>query len=155
MIPSSRSGSGVPQPLLFERLEDIGPISVPASPAAARAAVEASIAREIGALLSTRIDPVIDAIDPRDRTVLEYGLPDASAKASHSTGDQDKIARSIERAITAFEPRLAEPQVTIVPDRTDRERLMIVIAGMLRIGLVPEPFAFAMDLGGDGAAYGG
>jgi type VI secretion system lysozyme-like protein len=75
--------------------------------------------------------------------------------AARSTADQDRIARSIERAIAAFEPRLAEPQVTIVPDQSDRDRLMLVIAGMLRVGLVPEPYAFAMDLGRNGGANGG
>jgi type VI secretion system protein ImpF len=155
MAVGQRIGSGVPQSLLFERLEDLGPIGGATSPAATRAAIEASIAREIGALLSTRVDPSIDAIDPRDRTVLEYGLPDVSTMAARSTSDQDRIARAIERAITAFEPRLVNPEVTIVPDNTDRDRMMVVIAGMMRVGLVPEPYAFAMDMGRDGAVNGG
>jgi type VI secretion system lysozyme-like protein len=106
-------------------------------------------------LLSTRIDPSVDAIDPRDRTVLEYGLPDVSTLVSRSTGDQDRIARSVERAIMAFEPRLAHPQVTVVPELTERDRLTVVIAGMIRVGLVPEPFAFAMEIGGDGGFHAG
>jgi type VI secretion system lysozyme-like protein len=150
-----RPGSGVPQPLLFERLEDLGPVSSPTSPIAARAAIEASIAREIGALLSTRIDPSADAVEPRDRTVLEYGLPDISAMAAQSTADQDRIARAIERAITAFEPRLSDPQVSIVPDATDRDRLMLVVAGNLHVSITPEPYAFAIDMSRRGGVHGG
>lgn len=155
------NGSGATRPLLFERLVDAGP-DTPITGSRvtrrsdARAEVEASVAREIGTLLNTRIDPAVDRIDPRDRTVIDYGLPDITGLASVSESDRDRVARAVERAILAFEPRLARPRVSILLDETSRDKLAIAIAGVLTVNTVPETFAFAVDLRGaqgDGSGY--
>lgn len=157
MAPRTTTGSSATRPLLFERLVDAGP-DAPAQSGGyagsadrrsnARTEVEASVAREIAALLSTRIDPKIDAIEPRDRTVLDYGLPDITGLAAVSETDRQRIARAVERAITAFEPRLARPRVSVLLNETQRDKLALAIAGTLTVNAVPETFAFAVDLSG-------
>jgi type VI secretion system lysozyme-like protein len=134
---------------LFERLLDAGPGGSPGRVAAddkPRSDVEVSVAREVGALLNTRVAPEIDHIEPADRTVIEYGLPDATALSPKSEADRDQLASAIERAIRAFEPRLANPRVTVFEERTERGALALAISGTLTYNSRPTPFAFDLAL---------
>ena len=142
-------GSGTVRPLLFERLTDAGPggdALKNSTPADTRAQVEASVAREVGALFNTRIAREVDAIEPADRTVLDYGLPDYSGMSSLSGTDRQKIARTMERAIRAFEPRLANPKVTILEDEVGSRSLDFRVAGVLAVNNVPAMHAFTLSM---------
>lgn len=153
---SGQPGSGTSRPLLFERLAEAGPGAPGSSPRRDddRAAVEASVAREVAALLGTRIEPAIDAIDPRDRTVLDYGLPDFTGLSPQSATDRERLARSIERAITAFEPRLASPRVAVFADEGGAHTVSVAITGILTVNDVAAAYNFPVHLGepapGDG-----
>ena len=151
-VSLSTSGSGTVRPLLFERLAEParrcgGWILRPAStPAETRAQVESSVAREIGALLNSRIARDVDAIDPLDRTVLDYGLPDYTGRSALSGSDRTAIARATERAIRAFEPRLASPKVSVIEEEVGSRSLDFRIAGTLVVNKVPAMHAFALSL---------
>jgi len=109
--------SGTVRPLLFERFTDAGTGGGSlglSGPSGTRADVEASVARELGTLLNTRVSREVDATEPKDRTVLDYGIPDYSGMSSASETDRRTIGRYVERAVRAFEPRLANPRVTVV-----------------------------------------
>jgi type VI secretion system lysozyme-like protein len=150
-------GSGTVRPLLFERLAGAGPGSDtgrPSSPAETRAQVEASVAREVGALLNTRIDRETDAIDPADRTVLDYGIPDYSGMSSLSGTDRQAIARFAERAIRAFEPRLANPKVVVVEENVGSRSLDFRITGTLSVNKVAAMHAFTLSMSPDANAHG-
>jgi type VI secretion system lysozyme-related protein len=142
-------GSGTVRPLLFERLIEAGPGGAPErapTPAEARAQVEASVASEISALLNTRIAREVDAVDPAERTVLDYGVPDFSGMSALSGTDRQRIARAAERAIRAFEPRLANPRVTIVEEGVGSRSLEFRISGTLSVNRVPAMHAFTLSL---------
>ncbi|HXT17703.1 MAG TPA: type VI secretion system baseplate subunit TssE [Gemmatimonadaceae bacterium] len=114
------------------------------------AELRASLARELASLLNTRIDPAIDAIDPRERTVLEYGLPDFTALAAQSNGDTTRLALAAQRAILAFEPRLGRPRVDVIVERTKRDSVAFLVSGMLVVNGVAEPVTFPVELGASG-----
>jgi len=142
------------RPLLFERLAGAGPGSDsgrPSSPAETRAQVEASVAREVGALLNTRID----LVDPAERTVLDYGIPDYSGMSSASGTDRQTIARFAERAIRAFEPRLANPKVTVVEENVGSRTLEFRIVGVLSVNKVAAMQSFTLSMSPDANANGG
>jgi type VI secretion system protein ImpF len=125
---------------------DVAP-GAPSGHIISRADLQVSVAREISAILNTRIDPAIDAIEPRDRTVIEYGLPDFTALSAASGNDTSRLARAAERAITAFEPRLDRPRVEIVLEETRRDSVGFRITGVLRVNGAPESFTFPVALG--------
>jgi type VI secretion system protein ImpF len=104
------------------------------------------VAREIGALLNSRIARDVDAIDPLDRTVLDYGLPDYTGRSALSGSDRTAIARAAERAIRAFEPRLASPKVSVIEEEVGSRSLDFRIAGTLVVNKVPAMHAFALSL---------
>ena len=145
---SPATGSGNTRALLFDRLVETDPEARQVSGhTISRAELQVSVAREIGALLNTRIDPAVDAIDPAERTVVDYGLPDFTALAAVSGADTSRLARAAERAIAAFEPRLARPRVDVVIEKTTRDSVTFVISGMLIVDSVPESFTFPVGLG--------
>lgn len=152
-------GLGAARALLFDRLVDTEPGAAPGRTSGhtiSRAELQLSVAREIASLLNTRIDPAIDAIEPRERTVLDYGLPDFTALAAASNSDTTKLAIAAQRAILAFEPRLARPQVIVQTDKTKRDSITFLITGTLHVNGAPESFSFPVDLGpGDEASDAG
>ena len=151
-------GSGTTNPLLFERLVDAGPDAGPPandSEQRGRAQLEASVEREIGALLNSRIAWDVDAIEPAERTVLDYGLPDFSGMSARSDTDRYNLARAAERAIRAFEPRLVNPRVSVVETRIGRATLEFTIAGSLTFNAVTASHAFALASPPHGDADGG
>lgn len=135
---------------MFDRLVDVAP-GAPSGHIISRATLQESVAREVASILNTRIDPAIDAIDPLERTVLEYGLPDFTALAAASGADMSRLATACERAITAFEPRLAKPRVEIAPEKKRRDSVSFIIAGVLTVNGAPESFTFPVDLGPAGS----
>jgi len=143
---SASPGVGASRALLFDRLVDVAP-GAPSGHIISRAALQESVAREIASILNTRIDPAIDAIDPRERTVLEYGLPDFTALAAASGADMSRLATACERAITAFEPRLAKPRVEVIVEKKRRDSIGFSITGVLSVNGAPESFTFPVDLG--------
>jgi len=142
------AGPGATRALLFDRLVETDPAAGgERSHTISRAETQLSVAREISSLLNTRIDPAVDAIDPRERTVLEYGLPDFTALAAASSSDTTQLALAAERAIQAFEPRLKRPSVTVIVEATKRESVTFLITGTLISNNQAESFSFPVNLG--------
>lgn len=135
--------------LLFERLVDHEPY-VPREPQPFRTLsvpeIRASVRREVERLLNTRCAASAEALDGRERTVLDYGLPDFSALAPQRGADRQRLAGQITRAITAFEPRLRQVRVTVEPPTTTQRRLLAHIEAVLVVGTVTEPMAFPVAL---------
>jgi type VI secretion system lysozyme-like protein len=146
---ATNAGPAPTRALLFDRLVESDPALSGAerSHTISRAEAQQSVAREIGCILNTRIDPIIDDIDPRERTVLEYGLPDFTALAAASSSDTTRLATAAERAILAFEPRLKRPSVTVVVEATTRDTVTFLITGLLAVNNQTESFSFPVDLG--------
>jgi type VI secretion system lysozyme-like protein len=146
---------GAPAPL-FDRLaepEGDGPASGAAGLASGRmldrAGLLASVARELEHLLSSRAGLPADALDRRRRTSVEYGIPDLSAFTLDGHGPAE-MARRIGDAIAAYEPRLANPHVTVDRDPARRDGAIVRIEGAIVLGPVMEPVSFRLPLGGNG-----
>lgn len=104
-------------PLLDRLVDDTphaGPEPVPkrtCSPEEYRKAV----LRDVLKLLNTRASRADWLEGGEMPTVLDYGLPDLGGRVAGVQSDAARLAKLVARAISAFEPRLEDVQVTAVP----------------------------------------
>lgn len=146
-----RFSDGAPAPL-FDRLIDDEPLvsrEVRVRNMLGPLALRDSIRVEIMRLIDTRrpisVEAALAEVGPL--TVLEYGIADVSSLMPDNIDDRRLMRLALEKAIAAFEPRLARPMVQVerLPGRPGCLRLEIT--GMMRVGNVMEPVAFPIDLG--------
>ena len=142
--------------LLFERLVDLDPRQADEQDPARvldPQALRQSVRRELERLLNTRSPLPAEALEGRERTTLEYGVPDFGHLQTRDTGAHRRIAEEVRRAVAAYEPRLRQVKVTVEPSAApDRERRLAVrVDAMLVVGEVMEPVSFAgLGIGGGG-----
>lgn len=111
-----------------------------------------SISRDIEALLNTRRE-LLEGAPPEYKEVnsslLMFGLPDFTSYSLLNPEHRRLIRRSVEEALTKFEPRLKSVQVTLEPPRKFDAALHFRIDALLRLDPVPEPVTFdaALQLG--------
>lgn len=106
-----------PGDLLFDRLataESSAPPDGPHTPTQ-------SIARELERLFNTRSPAEIGALERRQPTVMDYGIPDLSLFPAADADARARLVRHLTRAVELWEPRLRRPSVVIErsPDRAD------------------------------------
>ena len=134
------------RPLLFERLVGVG-IGEDDIGSHLRMldvdGLKASVRREVEWLLNTRCPVSVDRLEERERTTIDYGLPDFSGKYTWDSTHQRELARFIGQTISAFEPRLQDVEVTVVPLLPPRhDGFRVAIAARLVVGEVVEPLSF-------------
>jgi type VI secretion system protein ImpF len=135
--------------LLFERLADENPNQPgEAQPFRIYGAqgLRASVLRELGRLLNTRCPLAGGPADERDRTVIDYGIPDFSHLGPASTTDVRHLAQVLERTITAYEPRLQHVRVSLEPAGNNQSAVRGWLAANLVVGTVNEPVSFPLVL---------
>lgn len=104
-----------------------------------------SVARDLEALLNTRLGVAIDAFDahPEARaSVLGYGLADFAAFSLSSSEDRAAICAALKDAIERHEPRLADVVAVFEEEGGGVNRLRFAIHAMLRLGGEREPVDF-------------
>ena len=118
---------------LFERLEQPTPTG---------ASRVSCVAAHLGKMLSTRAGSV--------QTLPDYGLPDFNdmRRSLHESLSQSRL--QIEGFIQAYEPRLANVQVRLLPRDRDPLVLAFAIEALLTVNGVTHPVAFYARLGGGG-----
>lgn len=135
--------------LLFERLVDENP-HAPAEAQPFRIygveALRNSVQRELVSLLNTRCPSIGGLPDERDRTVIDYGVPDFSHVGPASPTDIGQLAQILERAIAAYEPRLRQVHVEIQHAKNNRWSAVGAITANLVVGSVNEPVSFPLVL---------
>ncbi|HZU33130.1 MAG TPA: type VI secretion system baseplate subunit TssE [Candidatus Angelobacter sp.] len=135
--------------LLFERLVDEDPYT-PGEAQPFRiygvAGLRASVGQELMRLLNTRCPRLGGPPNEMERTVLDYGIPNFSHLAATSDTDAHQLARTLERTIAIYEPRLRHVRVTIEPSRMKQTAVVGSIEGMLMVGSVNEPVSFPLVL---------
>ena len=118
-----------------------------------------SVRRDLVWLLNTRAPIPTRFAAPSagggELTVLDYGIPDFGDLFSANRRDWSRLARSIERALAAFEPRLANPVVEVVAEAGDIRRLGVHISATLIAERDREPFSFPLVYDLDRAAFTG
>jgi type VI secretion system protein ImpF len=138
---------GAPVPL-FDRLVGGGP-EAPTAPAQSRIlparALRDSVRLDVSRLLNTRCGLRGELRELAKGTVLDYGVPDFSSLSPASEDDRMFLAGSIARQITAYEPRLRNVSVVLLPHASNPKALHGVIDASLIIGKVYEPVTFQVD----------
>ena len=136
---------------LFDRLVDHEPAQ-PTEPrpfrVLTRDGLRASVLTEVERLLNTRCPFDRATVAGRERTVLEYGLPDMANYYSENQEDQQLLCNAVREAIEAYEPRLKNVRVTIEAVDRPNQRLALGIHGQLAHGRLLEPVSFPVDLTG-------
>lgn len=157
MADSHITGGG--RALLFERLvESREEEEPPAFGVQTKQELWKSVSRELGQLLNSRCSVPLHLFGEEERTVINYGIPDFTSLSPHSSDDRKLIASIIGQAITAFETRLRNVQVTAEYYEDDERRLHILVeADLVRetvieirsypeYGLSSEPVSFPIVL---------
>ncbi len=117
-----------------------------------RAGLRESVRRELEQLFSTRCPLPADQLVGRQRTVVEYGLPDLTVLGPERYLDRERLASVLREAVEAYEPRLGQVRVAVAePREGEREVLRARIDGVLIIDGVPESVAFDTALHGGAA----
>ncbi len=106
--------------------------------------LKASLRRDLEWLLNTRQTPeeVSGVYREVERSVYTYGLPDITSLGVHSTRDQARLKRALEKTISLFEPRMTATRVVMEVLPTTGHGIRFHIQGMLRVAPRPEPVAF-------------
>lgn len=102
----------------------------------------ASVAAHLGKMLSTRAGSV--------QTLPDYGLPDLNDMrlSLHESLSQSRVL--IERFIRAYEPRLTNVRVRVLPRSSEPLTLAFAIEAALLIEGVMQPVVFHARLGDAG-----
>jgi type VI secretion system protein ImpF len=139
--------------LLFERLWERAPGAPPDSSHGRvhdRAALRASVAREVVRLLNTRVPAA--STHPAGRTVLDYGLADWSPTHTLDPAARTRLEADARSSIEAFEPRLRKVKVS-AETVTGRERtLLIRVDALLVVEGGEEPVSFPVVVGDEGGS---
>lgn len=138
---------------LFDRLVDLDPGSrAEVRPARTyrRDDLVESICRDLERLLSTRLSVSASALDDRQRTVIDYGIPDFGTYSAANAGDRVRLATIVARTIEAFEPRLGRRvRAVFEPDPGGGETLRGRVDANLVVDEVSEPVSFLTVFGLD------
>jgi type VI secretion system protein ImpF len=117
-----------------------------------RAELKDSVRRELEHLLNTRVSLPVHRLRSRERTVVDYGIPDFSSFSARNHDDRLRLAEMIRMAIAAYEPRLTDVRVRLESVAGNDGVISGVIEASLITGRVTEPVSFATNLQiGDGA----
>lgn len=113
--------------------------------------LERSIEQELARLLNTRCACPLDELATRERSVIDYGLPDYSALYTANVTDQKRLAVLVRDTIAAFEPRLREVEVEVARIPNSRTALRVTVAGMVLVEGRLEPVRFNVNANDEGA----
>lgn len=135
-------------PSVLDRLLDEQP-QVSKEPATSRIqdlrSLERAVGRDLEALLNSRQETLRELPSEfveLNRSLLTYGLPDLTSLSLLSQDDRNRIRRSVEQAISAFEPRLQGVRVALEAPRDHDRGLHFRIDALLRVDPAPEPVTF-------------
>jgi len=103
-----------------------------------------SVKRDLEQLLNTRQsgDWLPPDLKELNNSLAAYGLPDFSSVSIKSPAEQLRLRRALEAAITTFEPRLEDVNITLLPFDDLQRSLHFRIDVRLRIEPAPEPVTF-------------
>lgn len=103
-----------------------------------------AVRRDLEWLLNTR-QPIVPATDGSELedSLYMYGLPDITSLSVANIRDRQRLAQAIQAAVMKFEPRIANPRVSLVTSGDDKTPMLrFAIEGMLRVDPNPEHVSF-------------
>jgi type VI secretion system protein ImpF len=107
-----------------------------------------SLCRDMAALLNTRRaeEDFPPGYEEATNSLLSFGVADFTSYDLKNGDDQERVRRSIERAVRQFEPRLTRVTVSIEEPDPLRPVLQFQIAAMMRIEPAAESVLFDVTL---------
>jgi type VI secretion system protein ImpF len=145
-------------PSVLDRLLDDEP-EVSREPLASRSEnlrqLKQAVKRDLEWLLNTRrvADELPQGLKELHNSLAAYGLPDFTNASIKSPSDQSRLRRAIETAVSAFEPRLEDVTVALVPADGRIRTMSFRIDARLKIEPAPEPITFDTMLQLDNGRY--
>jgi type VI secretion system protein ImpF len=136
---------------LLDRLIDLEPDSrreARSNPWDEMRNLKVSLCRDLTALLNTRRaeEDFPGGYEESTNSLLSFGVVDFTAHDLRNGVEQERLRRSIERAVRQFEPRLASVTVSIEEPDPLRPVLQFQITAMLRIQPASESVVFDVTL---------
>lgn len=110
--------------------------------------LRASLRRDLEWLLNTR-RPIIDLPEwchEVENSLLRFGIPDLTSYSLGTARDQSKLIALLEDTIGAFEPRLRNVTVNLLPVNSKARILKFQIEGLLRLESGAERIQFDTTL---------
>lgn len=130
---------------LFDELK-ASPSQPPHGAAARRRSLKESVRRELERLLNTRVSIPAHQLRQRERTVIDYGIPDFSHLGPKSKSGRVWLEQEIREAVEAFEPRLQDIQVEVTLDPRRPDAMPARISAALVDDGRLEPISFPVLL---------
>ena len=141
-LPSKQHVAAVP---LFERLSDRKP-EQPREPVPLRTLsysdLVPSVREEISRLLNTRSGLPSHELLERERSVIDFGATDLLWVNPFDPQSMRHLIALLTSTIETYEPRLANPRVTVVQFVQTESRLILSITGTLVMEELREPVSF-------------
>lgn len=137
------------QPSILDRLTDEEP-RVSSDPrityAESLRRFKYSVQRDLEWLLNTRRTPMLAGEDYSElrASLYHYGVPDITALSADAIESRVELRRQLEEALTTFEPRLTNVEISIVEQEGEarRRELRFVVEATLRLDPTPEQVMF-------------
>jgi type VI secretion system protein ImpF len=103
-----------------------------------------AVRRDLEWLLNTRHPIIVPPLNSQlDKSLYMYGIPDVTSMSAKNMSDRQKLLQAMQDTIAQFEPRVANPRVTLAPDQDEKIPILrFVIEGLLRVDPSPEQIAF-------------
>ena len=132
---------------VLDRLLDFDPNlsqDAPKSQSASLVELKQAVRRDLEWLLNTRchLNNEDGGLEEAPKSVAFYGLPDFTSVSAKSSGERDRMIRSIEAALAVFEPRFSGIKVSLEPISNIDRTLKFKIEATLEIEPTPEPVVF-------------
>jgi|HigsolmetaAR202D_1030399.scaffolds.fasta_scaffold14155_2 type VI secretion system lysozyme-related protein len=150
-------GENVARALLFDRLSD----AEPREPREARpfrtysrAELLESVRREVTQLFNTRCPIPAPELERRERSIIDYGIPDLSYYSPGNDDSEQALRRMLRNTLAVFEPRIADPEVTIEHFVGRHQRMLVQVHGALIMGSIREPISFSVAIEAQGDRIG-
>jgi type VI secretion system protein ImpF len=129
---------------LIDREPDNGSEAAPTRAQSVRQ-LKASLRRDLEWLLNSRRTP--EAVDGEfeelEKSLYNFGLPDATSLNWDSARDRGRLARMIEQVLGTFEPRISGIRVAAIEAAAGAQHVMrFQIEGMLEMDPAPEHISF-------------
>jgi type VI secretion system protein ImpF len=139
------------QPSLIDRLIDLEPGNRKEAPTAQTQSLRQlkdSVRRDLEWLLNTRRTPAEAPARAKElwRSSYSYGLPDLTGLALNTEEARGDLARILETAIGAFEPRLRNATATLQPSDAGSRVLRFQIEALLLMEPAPARVYFDTTL---------
>ncbi len=145
-------------PSVLDRLIDYEPETKQEAPASRQKSLrdlKTAVKRDLEWLLNSRqvVGGVPEELKETSHSVAAFGLPDFTGVSLKNVAEQAYVRRTIERAISLFEPRLEDVMVILMQGGSGEQVMRFRIDARLKVEPAPEPVTFDTLLQLDNGQY--